>query len=112
MGRPKNSKKSQRSNISKTATHKCCGTANDRALEEVKESKNDSKNIEKERVWIDNNDEWIEVLKKKAGAPAATLHQSSFLMARRRTTTTHLINFVLTCSFPKASPIGINLLPK
>jgi len=89
-------------------THKCHGTANDWALEGVKKSRNDSENVEKGYglMMMMNGSK---VIKKKAGAPAVSHHQSSFLMVRRRTTATHLIKFILTCFFPRALPIGIDL---
>jgi hypothetical protein len=52
MGRPKNSTISRRSNISRTATHKCDGAPDDRTPEEVKGNGNISEYIEEECIWL------------------------------------------------------------
>jgi len=60
-------------------THKCRGTANDWALEGVKESGNDSKNVEKEGIWIDDNDEWIESAQEEGWSSSSTASSIIFL---------------------------------
>jgi len=60
MGRPKNSTRARRNNISKTPSHKHHREAADRALTEARNSENASETINEDKPWISNQEEWDE----------------------------------------------------
>jgi hypothetical protein len=69
MGRPKNSTKYRRINLSKTPTHKrhrAARAAKDRAPGGAKKSTNLLQNNEKEEVWIEYDDELLESAQEEA----------------------------------------------
>ena len=56
MGRPKKSTISRRSNLSRTATHKCREIPDDRTPEEVKGNRKIPENIKEDYVWTSDGE--------------------------------------------------------
>src|SRR5258706_11543791 len=85
MGRPKNSTISRGNNISRTVTHKCRGTPDDRTPEEVRKKTEMSQNTLKENVFGLMMMSQSKMLNKMSGASAATHHRLLFMSLQHDT---------------------------